>query len=433
MSLDQLREYIDSLQIIDTHEHLPNEDEWAAQTCDVLGEYLSHYFSSDLVSAGLKRSTLDTRVIQSDAPITEKWAVVEPYWDRARNTGYGRALDIAARDLYGLPCINSDTIENLNDEFLKRRREATSGKSYYQLVFKERCRIEVALLNKVIGNLENHDTKYFREVYALNNLIDLRDPAQFETLSESTGIRIHSLEDYCAAVDASIEKALARGAVALKAAFAYNRPIRFDKVPAAAAEEELNRILSSASYSDDIGSRHPVPTMLENFMMHHVLRFADSRGLVVQVHTGLQEGNGNIIANSNPELLTNLLLEYGNVTFDLFHISYPFENVLAAIAKNFRNVAIDFCWAHIISPEASARALAEYLDSVPASKISAFGGDYLFPDGVYAHQKMARANVGRALAAKVDDGVFDLDRAKEIARGLFFDNPKRIFKLDDRD
>ena len=78
--------------------------------------------------------------------------------------------------------------------------------------------------------------------------------------------------------------------------------------------------------------------VLEDYMMHHVLALADRKGLTVQVHTGLQEGNGNYLPNSNPELLVNLFLEYSNVTFDIFHMSYPYQNVLAALAKNFRNV-----------------------------------------------------------------------------------------------
>jgi hypothetical protein len=43
-------------------------------------------------------------------------------------------------------------------------------------------------------------------------------------------------------------------------------------------------------------------------------------------------------------------------------------------------------------------ALVEWLDTVPANKISAFGGDYIFVDGVYGHQYLARQNVARALA-----------------------------------
>jgi predicted TIM-barrel fold metal-dependent hydrolase len=166
--------------------------------------------------------------------------------------------------------------------------------------------------------------------------------------------------------------------------------------------------------------------------MHHLLALADRRGLVVQFHTGLQEGNGNVISDSNPVLLTNLLLEYENVRFDLFHMGYPYCMELSNLAKNFRNVFIDMCWGHIISPEAARRALVEWLDAVPANKISAFGGDYCFVDGVYGHQMLARRNVAAALAQKVADGSFDMDRAKQIARMVFVDNPMRIFNLAKR-
>jgi hypothetical protein len=88
------------------------------------------------------------------------------------------------------------------------------------------------------------------------------------------------------------------------------------------------------------------------------------------------------------------------------------------------------CWGHIISPEAARRALIEWLDAVPANKISAFGGDYGFVDGVYGHQLLARQNVAAALAQKVTDGSISLGRAKEVAGWVFIDNPKRLFGLE---
>jgi predicted TIM-barrel fold metal-dependent hydrolase len=131
-------------------------------------------------------------------------------------------------------------------------------------------------------------------------------------------------------------------------------------------------------------------------------------------------------------LLSNLFVQYPDVTFDLFHIGYPYEHVLSALAKNYRNVYIDMCWAHIISPQAAVSAMVEWIDSVPVSKISAFGADYSFVDAVYGHQQLARQNVSRALAAKVDQGLFDVDKACQIARLWFYDNPMRIFQLEGR-
>ena len=100
------------------------------------------------------------------------------------------------------------------------------------------------------------------------------------------------------------------------------------------------------------------------------------------------------------------------------------------LAKNFPNVYIDMCWAHIISPNASVNSLLEWFDTVPLNKISAFGGDYCFVDGVYGHQYLARQNIAKALSIKVEEGLFGREEAKKIAKMLFFDNPNRIFRLE---
>lgn len=62
-----------------------------------------------------------------------------------------------------------------------------------------------------------------------------------------------------------------------------------------------------------------------------------------------------------------MIVPYLNVTrntgyrriLDIFHIGYPYQNVVGALAKMFPNVWIDMCRAHAISPEASVRAIFE--------------------------------------------------------------------------
>ena len=51
--------------------------------------------------------------------------------------------------------------------------------------------------------------------------------------------------------------------------------------------------------------------------MHVILSEANKEGAVFQFHTGIQVGQGNIIPNSNPELLTNIFIEYQNIKFDI--------------------------------------------------------------------------------------------------------------------
>ena len=79
--------------------------------------------------------------------------------------------------------------------------------------------------------------------------------------------------------------------------------------------------------------------------MHHWLHRAGERGLACQFHTGLQEGNGNLLARSDPLLLNPLFLVYPGVRFDLFHVGWPFTETATALCKIFPNVFIDMCWA----------------------------------------------------------------------------------------
>ena len=414
---EKIYEFIRGLEVIDTHEHLPLFEDQRDKDTDVLKEYLQHYFSCDLVSAGLPPADLE-RVRRMDDDIGTKWSIVAPYWEVARHTGYGRSLDIAVKTLYGIDGISGETVGALNEAFQK-----TLSGGWFRKVLTDTCRIRTVLLND--GLLEV-DGEFFTRVTAPalfpQKLDDLRE------MERLTGVKIIDMEDWKVAVRKLIERIFTEGTAALKFGFAYERTLHVENVPAQRAEEEWNATFGGGL----LGPRDVAITpgkALQDHLIHNILRIADDMGIPVQIHTGIQEGNGNLLANSDPILLSNLFLQYPNVKFDIFHIGYPFQHKLSALAKNFANVSIDMCWAHIISPEASVRALVEFLDAVPANKISAFGGDYCFVDGVAGHLEIARRNVARALAEKVKIDIFDVERACEIAKMLFFENPARIFGI----
>jgi predicted TIM-barrel fold metal-dependent hydrolase len=429
---DKLREYIFGLTILDTHEHLPSSEEVRDWDTDVLKEYLAHYFNRDLISAGLPRSDYDT-IMTSRLPILQKWALVEPYWEASRYTGYGRALEVAVRGLYGIPGISRGTIEELNQRFL-----ASLAPGHFRRVLKDKCRIEKSLLcvetleerfDPLVERSVHCDRELFVPVYIVNNLVFPESWAQIERVQRESGVSITSFAAWLEATEAVIERACTLGSPILKNSLAYVRSLYYARAARAEAEEAFNSVFATKHFPE----WHPKPVLtgkaFQDFMFHFILSIANRNHLVMQIHTGIQEGSGNLLSNSNPEHLSNLFLEYPEVDFDLFHIGYPYQNVASVLAKNFPNVHLDMCWAHIVSPNASVLALEEWIDTVPLNKISAFGGDYLFVDGVYGHQHLARADVARALAAKVEEGVFDADKAMEVARMFLYDNPKRLFRL----
>ena len=117
------------------------------------------------------------------------------------------------------------------------------------------------------------------------------------------------------------------------------------------------------------------------------------------------------------------------MNFLLMHGAYPYGGELSALAKGFRNVYIDMSWMYIISPSYSARYLHEWLETVPANKILAFGGDYHNVENTYAHSLMARAVISKVLKENVGTGYLTEEEALEIAQWIMRDNAIAFFKI----
>lgn len=429
---EELFEYIKDLEIIDTHEHLPPFEKEREKDTDVLKEYLIRYFSCDLKSAGLSREKYKV-VINNKIPLIDRWRIVEPYWDISRYTGYGRALDLSVKAIYGIDKICGDTIEELNGAFI-----ASLQPGHFKKVLKDKSKIKISLLHNcpevngkiVFDNELKCDKTFFRSVYPVDNLIYPQSKEEIENIQQRSGLKISCFEDWLEACESMLEDALKNGAVALKCSLAYERTLYFARVTKDEAEKEFNEIFKFLHMGANLQPVFKIGKKCQDYVMHFILHLANKKNLICQFHTGIQEGNGNLIYNSNPSLLSNLFLEYQDVDFDIFHIGIPYQNILSILAKNFPNVFIDMCWSHIVSPTASINALIEWIDTVPLNKISAFGGDYRFVDGVYGHQYLARVNVCKALTQKVKEGIFDIEQAKIISEMLFYKNPLNIFKLD---
>ncbi|MHB1485022.1 MAG: amidohydrolase family protein [Saccharofermentanales bacterium] len=412
---ESLLSEISKLPVIDTHEHLPAfEENRCSDDNDVLSEYLMHYLKCDLISAGLKQEDYQ-KVIDTSRNIVERWNIVEPFWEVSRFTGYGRTLDISVKGIYGIDGINKNTIEELNTNFLENKKPV-----HYKKVLKDLCNIETSLLDDWTYH-DKKESEFFKYIW---------QPQKFIT-PFSIEEHVKSLDDWIAALEKELDFILKLYDVkVMKTAIAYRRTLRFEKVEYSRAKSLFDEALKKwESNNNKPDACLTFPTELQDFMMHYILKLANSRNLTFQIHTGLLEGNGNTLSNSDPSLLNNLFLEYPDVDFDIFHIGYPYQGVACALSKMFPNVTIDMCWAHIISPTACVTALSDFLDAIPYNKISAFGGDYLFVDGIYGHLQISRQNVSRTLAGKVERDVFDIDKALDIAKALYYDNPKRIFKL----
>ncbi|MEM2950906.1 MAG: amidohydrolase family protein [Nitrososphaeria archaeon] len=429
----ELYDFIENLWITDSHEHTVQEVERVSSEADPLQILLSQYASSDLISSGLSLEDY-VRALNLNVSLKERWRIIEPFWDKAKNTTYFEVINIALKDLYGVNELDENTIEVLSEKM-----KAVNRIGLYRWVLKEKAKIRISIFDG-ITDIVDVDREFFAPVVRLEDFILLRSREDVRRLSEATKIPIHSLKSLESALESKVQSILNK-IVGFKIALAYRRDVHFEKTTFNEAEKVFNKIMGSErtfirytspdgirlTMSDEISVEEARP--LQNYMVHRILETASRYRLPVQVHTGLQEGNLNLVSNSNPLYLANLFMEYYNVKFDVFHGAYPYVRELAVLAKNFPNVYVDLCWLHAVSSSSAKYALNELLDMVPANKIIGFGGDYKHVEGVYGHSRLARRNVAEVLQDKVDRGRYSLEEAKNIAKMLLYDNLLEVFKL----
>jgi uncharacterized protein len=420
---NRLHEAITRIEVIDTHEHILPESERVRQRIDFF-TLAGHYAMNDLLSAGLppaERELMD----KADVPAVKKWRAFEPYWRYVRGTGYGEALRIAIRDIYGAEEINASTIGRINEAIAAQNKAG-----FYREVLKKRSHIRYAINDEY---WEPRPTAVNSEFFLMARKFDWFvtpvTPAGLRRLETLADTQITDLAGLKRAMEKHFQLALKLGMVTVKSTLAYERDLHFEETTAADASADFERLARGEGVVADEKKRlerRPFRA-LSNHMYHHLIQLADAHKVPVQMHTGLQAGNGNYVQHTNPALLTNVLLRYPRVQFDIFHIGYPYYHETTVLGKTFPNVFVDYCWMHIVSPSAARAALHEMLDSVPANKIFGFGGDYRYPELSYAHLVMARRNIARVLAERVEDGAMTEEDAAEMAKWLLYDNPARLF------
>jgi predicted TIM-barrel fold metal-dependent hydrolase len=407
--------FIDNMTVVDTHEHLMSKSALKQRTTLDFMVLLQHYSACDLQSAGSPSlSTLREDTILS---IKEKWEILKPFWENSKNTAYNRASLLAADKLFGIDDINETTVKLLSE----RINEAYQT-NWINYVIEEKCKIDFLIQD---SEDRSFGTDGFRYVKRLDHFIHIHSKEHIQSIGKEGNISIETLDDLVRALEEALEKAKAEGIVGIKTALAYDRILRFENTSKEDAEKVFKKLMHSP---DRTYFSFEEVKPFQDYMMHRLLDLARESQLPVQIHTGLHL-NENIIENSKPTHLVNLFFEYPDINFILFHGSYPYGGELSTLAKNFRNVYIDLCWLYVISPSYSERYLNEWLETVPASKIMGFGGDYLNVENTYAHLLLAKQVVTKVLTDKVRSGYFSESEAIEIAQLILHDNAVNLFHL----
>ena len=206
-----------------------------------------------------------------------------------------------------------------------------------------------------------------------------------------------------------------RGAVAMKCAVAYERPISFNNVSAKRAQAVFGKPADQLDPQDrfDYG----------DFMFHWFCELSQELDVPYQIHTGLARLSG-----SNPILLVPVIERHPECQFVLFHAGFPWVMEIAGIAHNYRNAIIDMVWMPIISTTAAISALDTYLD-VTTCDVIGWGGDTWTSEEAVGATLAWKYVITSVLAKRVERGFLNFREAQELAEKLLFRNNAEIYQL----
>ena len=438
-----LKEYIDQIKLADTHEHLIAES--LRNKVDLDFTYLMPmYLNSDLISAGMPVDELERirrpgremyqevednlepgmqtysfkeRLTEKEISLDEKWQIISPYWQRIQNTGYVKGILTATKNLFDIDVIDDHTYKPLSEALQKNRK---SG--WYDHVLHEKAGIDFCIVDN--GMMPMGNPRFYPSV-RFHRFVYVADRTALNRLEFSISRSITRLDDLIEGMTADMAQKKKDGMRAIKIMLAYRRSINFENADKAEAERVFDRLFTHPNANLSWEESKP----MQDFMQHAVIRAAVDLNLPIQVHTGMQTGSGNVIANSRPRLLTNLFMRYQKARFDIFHAGYPYHSELAVLAKNFPNVYANLCWLPIISPWMAERVLSEWLEVIPISKIFAFGGDYTIVEGALGHAIITRQVVANVLEEKIARGYFSVSEAQDFAAKILSQNAREFYAI----
>jgi hypothetical protein len=400
------------VKVIDTHEHLGKELPIFRPNkiikMNLMRFIAFSYLYGDLISSGMKLIPRD-RVA---------WEDLKPHLENVKTTVYYKYVIRALKDFYGLEGENitndnwetiSNHISEKNENHVEWELQVLDLMNIHRMILEisEKCLLKTDIVND----------KRLVQILKVDDLIMGGLTVAKKLIHKATD----TLDDYLSALDVAFDMAIKNGAIGVKSSLAYLRIISYDKVEKSEAQKIFNN-----------GLRRSTPTDMkkfQDFMMHTVCEKCAEYKLPFEFHTGLQADNFNLLNNSNPLLLQNLIKDYKKVNFVLFHGGYPYIHEVGVLAKYFPNVYLDACWLSDISVSAYKRALTEWLEIVPANKIFAWGGDQSLIEHSYASLLLAKDLITDVLVDKINSGFFNFNLALSVMKKILYENQVKLYRL----
>lgn len=416
-----LAHHIQATPLVDTHEHLHSQARWDDAGPDILQELFDNYVVADLRTAGASKAAVEALLDKQNPDLAARFGGIREAWEACRFTGYGEAVQIAARVVYNLEEITPDGLAQAADQLEVLRSPEQRYRTLHDLANLDHVQIDNFCW---ACEPDPGGADFFLYDLSIANFVSGRIEA--ERLRAETQVEVRDLRSLVAAFEALFER-YGPLAIAVKTQHAYGRTLRWRERSDNDAASALRQLLHGTY--DQIDPE--VRDCLGDWCFGKLIALAIAHRLPIKIHTGYHAGNQiSHLDWIRPAHLDGLLRHFPDARFVLMHAGYPYGAELIALAKHFPNVWVDLCWAWSIDPYSTRDFVRRCLHAVPVNKLFAFGGDTRWPTAALAYSIQARRELERVLEAEVDERYLSERQAMTIASRLMHRNQADCFELD---
>jgi len=415
----ELSEHIQRTPLCDTHEHLRKEAEFVERGPDILQSLFDNYIQTDLDVAGAAGAARVALLDSANPDIRGRFAGIREAWAAVRHTGYGEAVRLIAREVYGIEELTPEALEAAQP-----KHDAMRQPGQRLSIIRDRANIDHIQTDDFIWPClpDASGPDFF--FYDLSWWSFCCGTPDLAALAQETGVEVDGLDSLRQGMQGLFAK-YAQVAIAIKSQHAYQRTLAWHARTEAEAAQAL-----SAYLRDPQGVSEADRLCLGDWCLARGVELGIEYDLPFKIHTGIYAGSGRLpVDYIRAGNLWELLAQYPQARFVLMHTAYPYSAELVALAKGYANVYVDLCWAWGIDPYSTSDFVRRCLHAVPANKLFVFGGDTGWPGTVLAYATQAREWLTRTLQAEVDEGLMNEREAMAVATRIMHDNQLACFKV----
>ncbi len=423
---------LQKLPVVDTHEHFQSEQD-LKQTGIHFFSLLMPYVCDNLFSAGMTLEEWNC-LQSSDREISQKVVLLQKYIPLIKYTTYFQVFDRALRQTYGLREYSAAEISRVDGLI----RQENTPDSFLRIVSQTNLRAVFTFLP--FDAYRGFQSAFLYNVPTVSDLF-LNDWSVIRRLEVCVKKTIADFSDFLTAIDQLFLDYKQHGVKAIKFGSAYRRTLDFKMRTNDEAERVFRSIIRQRPWGDVIMCGGTQPTavsyddliVLDDFLTFYMVKKAQQHQFKIFFHCGLHAWNENHPDAAKIAGLHDMITSNKETDFILLHCGYPYCDDALLLAKYYPNVYLNLTWLHVIDRLKAIELIKRLVELLPANRIHGFGGDYCTLRLSLSHLEMALENMAEAFSAFVEKNVMTIDEAEQLAKQWLFDNPARMFRLEDEE